>query len=222
MPERLQVVSLSRLLPKELMLPEQSPPATLLAMMVLVSSVLPPTSLSMPPPRAAALPLTVLLVKARVGVAPPQEAEQLKIPPPEWPGPAVLPVMVLLVNVAVPVLKMPPPGPVVGVAPVAVFPPTELLIKVNVPLLVIPPPVRAVLLPTVLLIKLNVPLLWIPPPTSAALWLMALLIKVRVLPEVEVMMPPPGPLGLPCRMVTLEMETLPPVMLKTRKFATPG
>ena len=34
--------------------------------------------------------------------------------------------------------------------------------------------------------------------------------------------PPPLALGLPCRMVTPEMATSPPVMLKTRKSATPG
>lgn len=135
------------------------------------------------------------------------EPEKLRMPPP-LPVSATFLVMVLLVRVRVPPLKMPPPVS-------AVLPLTVLLVMVSVP-----PPLPAVLPLTVLLVMVSVPLLKMPPPANPAdvLPLTVLLVRARA----PLFLTPLPVLSLPYRMVTSEMTTSPPVMLKIRKPSTPG
>lgn len=59
-----QLPSPSRLCPSDVIAPEQSPPEALLAMVVLVRVVSPP-SLRIPPPDGELLPVTVVLVRLK-------------------------------------------------------------------------------------------------------------------------------------------------------------
>ena len=91
---KLQVLSLLRLWPWEVIVPLQFPPELLLATMLFLRVAVPPPPLKMPPPGDPLFPLMVLLLIVRLLAATPA-----LMPPPSQ---ALFPLMVLLLIVSVP------------------------------------------------------------------------------------------------------------------------
>lgn len=156
-PFKLQVPSLLRLWPLELIFWSQFPPV-LSATIVFCSVDVPPAFVT-PAPNSPVFSAIVLLLTLKVPSFP--------IPPPH--ADAVFPARVLLMTVAVPEFQSPPPKPAPK-GPLTVLPERVLLVIVTVPALPIPAPIPAkppplpILLLILELLTVSVPALEMPPP----------------------------------------------------------